>query len=148
MSIRILFKFLFIECGMASNAPTMARIVSVFTPHILSISAFCPLLWLSGVWFRLCKNTLISSHHLSALCLSMISDLLSDTVLFVCGFVDHTVHGFTVLIKLGMWYTIHWVIHPIHIHDWYSDEDIDNFYCAFLSIHVLPISDNRRLNGR
>lgn len=57
------------------------RIVPVFTLHILAISASCPLLWLSGVWFRLYTDTSINLHHLSELSLSMISGLLAITVL-------------------------------------------------------------------
>ena len=41
---------------------------------------------------------------------------------------------------------IHWLVHPFHIHDRYSSRD--RFYCASLGIHVLPISNNRKLKVR
>ena len=85
----IFFKFPFIECGMAPNAPTMTGIVSVFVPHILviSISKFLYFSLLSAslavVFFSAGTDTSINLHHFSALCLSMISGLLAGTVLSV-----------------------------------------------------------------
>ena len=56
-----------------------------------------------------------------------------------------TVHEPTVITGVGI---NPWLVHSFHDHDRYSSGNIDKFYCASPDIHVLPISDNRKLNNR
>ena len=125
----LFFKFPFIECGEAlSAAPTMTGIVSVFTPHILAISAFYPLLWLSGVFFppvRILQLIYtIFSHYASGW--YMICWLVQ---IYQCGFVDHTELCMVPLscLVLECYCTIPWLVHPFsvkcnwqvwHIYSW------------------------------
>ena len=130
------------ECGKMDGmdpnaAPTMIGIVSVFTPHILVISTFCQLLWLSVVFFH--RYGIISQDNIRLVsCHSSVSvDLL---IIQICVRTHFHNRGWNVVVPTP------WVIHPFHILGRYSNEDIDKFYCASLGIHVLPASDNRKLN--
>ena len=63
-----------------------------------------------------------------------------------CGFVDHTELCMDLLSECGC--ATPWLAHPFHILGIYSNGDIDKFYCVSLDIHVLPMSNNRKLNGQ